>query len=443
MGPLRKFKIKIKEKVAESEVTRRILNGTIWGSLGGLVTRIFTILFSFLLARTLGSQILGEYGIINTTSSTISGLAGLGLGATISRYAAALKNSDPERLGRLIGLTFFIGWISACIYGALYIYFAPWLASEVYNAPHLTLLLKISSISFMFGLVNSIQTASLTGLEAFKISSILSTLTIIFQTFTVLVFSYFYGLNGAIMSGSFTAIGSFIVFFIFSRREYKARGIHISFGKWKSELKVIWEYSLPAFFSSMITGPVVWWTNAMLVNEANGFAELGVLNVALQWDNAVRFLPMYIGMASIPVMTDVTMNTGSRQGFLLTVKLMRTVFFVSLPVALFIAAISPLIIKGYGSTFDGGEWTLVITVITTVFILVSNQVGSFISATGKMWLGFLLNLVWGLIFVGSAYLFVNQGAIGLASAKLVAYVLHFLLSLLLCFYFVKQHKAIN
>lgn len=435
---LNKILIKFIPINVESDVIHRIFKGTLWGTFGGTITRVFTIIFSFLLARVLGSEALGEYGMINSTSTSISSIAGLGLGATISRYSATLKVSNPKRLGNIIGLTFAIGWVSAIIYGILYFALSTWIASSMLNAPHLSNLMKISAFSFMFGLVNSIQNSSLMGLEAFKITSIISTITTIVQTFLILVFSYFYGLNGAIICGSITSIGIFVVFYIYSRKEYKKRGIVVSFVNLKSEIKVIWGYCLPAFLSSLVTGPVIWFTNTMLIKEPNGFSQLGIFNVASQWDNVVRFLPMYIGSAAIPVMTDITMNDSFKSGFTLTIKLMKTIFLISLPIAIIVSLFSTIIIKGYGDTFAGGENTIVITVFTTVLILTSNQVGSYISATGKMWVGLILNIIWGISFVALSYLLINMGAFGLATSKLIAYVFHFILSLLLCFVFLNK-----
>lgn len=422
----------------QSEVSIRIVKGTFWGTFGGIVTRVFTIIFSFLLARVMGSAILGEYGMINSTTSTISGLAGLGLGATVSRYSATLISTNKQRLGRIIGLTFIIGWISSLIYGLVYYFLADWLAIHFLNAPHLGELMKISSFTFVFGLINSIQTSSLTGLEAFKITSILTSITTIFQTFLILLFAYFFGLKGAIVSGSITSFVIFLIFYFYSRKEYSRRGIVVSFNNMKSELSVIWNYSLPAFLSSLIMGPVIWITNTLLINQQNGFQELGIVNVALQWDNVVRFIPMYIGAASIPVMADITINKNYNEGFKLTVHLMKTIFLISLPIATIIAFLSPFIIKGYGKTFLGGEYAMVITAFTTVLILTSNQLGNFISATGKMWVGFTLNLIWGLSFVSFTYILVDNGSAGLVNSRLIAYGIHLTLSILLCLYFIKS-----
>ncbi len=417
-----------------SDVSSRIFKGTIWGALGGLFVRIFTIVFSFLLARVLGSVKLGEYGMINTTTSTITGLAGLGLGATVNRFSAALILTDRQRLGRIIGLTFVIGWISSIAYGVIYYFLADWIAAALLDTPHLGELMKISSLTFVFGLINSIQMSSLSGLEAFKTTSILTSITTILQTLFVLVCAYLFSIRGAIISGSISALIVFIIFYIYSRKEYLKRGIVVSYKNLQSELGVVWNYSLPAFLSSLIVGPVIWITNTLLIKQPNGFHELGVVNVALQWESAVKFLPLYIGTAAIPVMTDITLNRNYRDGFILTMKLMKTVFIITFPIAIAIAMLAPNIIKGYGDSFKGGEYVIVVTAFTAVLVMTSNQLGSFISATGKMWLGLVLNLIWGMSFILLSLIFLNTGSTGFVNAKLFSYGIHMILSIALCGY---------
>jgi len=59
-----------------------------------------------------------------------------------------------------------------------------------------------------------------------------------------------------------------------------------------------------------------------------------------------------------------------------------------------------------------------------------SPLGQVISASGKMWQAFLMNLAWALVYVCGALMLVPFGASGVAIARAVAYSAHFVWTLL-------------
>jgi O-antigen/teichoic acid export membrane protein len=432
----------IKETIVKqltSPNRKRIAYGAFWGMIGTISTRIITVVLSFLLARILGKELFGEYGIINTTASMVNSFAGLGIGVTVTRYIASLKNTNPERAGRIIALSSIVTWCSAIIYGSLLFLFAPWLAEKTLAAPHLGKLLQISSITIAFSVINSVQTSTLTGVEAFKSSSILSTVTGILQSLLVVIFAYLFGIKGAITA---LAASSFIIvlfYYFVSRSKLKQLSIKIDYKNAWREKKVLIKYSLPAFLSTITMGPTIWASNAFLANAPNGYGQLGIYNAAMQWDTFLRFFPALISTAVLPVMSDL-FGKGDKKGSLnLMWKMMKITAFIVIPIAIIISFCSPLLIKLYGKSFEGGHWAIVLVVFTTVFSTISAHLGTYIVASGKMWIGFAINVGWAAVFILLSYLLVKWGAEGLAGARLLAYILHFIWSLYICYKLSKQY----
>ena len=58
---------------------KRLAYGAFWGGVAFVLSRGVTLLVSFLLARLLGREGFGEYGMVNATSGMIGGMAGLGI----------------------------------------------------------------------------------------------------------------------------------------------------------------------------------------------------------------------------------------------------------------------------------------------------------------------------------------------------------------------------
>lgn len=410
----------------------RIAKGALWGTVGTVATRSITVLLSFVLARILGKEGFGEYGIITSTAAMISGFAGLGIGSTVTRYIASLKAREPDRAGKIIGLSSFITWFSAIIYGVLLIYLAPWLAQKTLAAPHLAPMLQISSIAIGLGVVNSVQVSTLTGLESFKISSIISAILGVIQSFLVVGLAWKAGVTGAVVALAISSGLTVVLYYVISRKELKKTGINVTFKEAWSEWRVLVKYSLPAFLSTITVGPVIWASNAFLANQANGYGQLGIYNAAMQWHTFVQYFPSLASTAVLPVMSDMY-GRGDRRGSInIMWKMMRITALLVIPLAILISLFSPLIIKGYGSSFAGGHWVIVIVVFTTVLSSISAHLGTFIAASGKMWIGFAINSAWGLSFILLSYYMVRWGAKGLASAKFIAYVLHFTWALILC-----------
>jgi O-antigen/teichoic acid export membrane protein len=423
-----KFKI---NKYYSSDINRRIIAGTFWSMVGSIATRSITILLSFVLARILGKEGFGEFGIINNTAAMIGGFAGLGLGSTVTRYVANLKNREPERAGKIIGLSAVITWISALIYGTTFVFFAPILAERTLAAPHLTLLLQISSLTIALGVVNSVQTSTLSGLEEFKVSSLLSSVISILQSILVVIFAYLWGINGAIFALIISSTLSVIAYHTISRKKLKKINIKVTLNDAFGEWKILLKYSLPAFLSTIAVGPVFWLSNALLANQPNGYAHLGIFNAAMQWDTFLKFFPGLLASVVLPVMSDLY-GQGNREGSVKVMwNMMNITTVIIIPLAILISILSPLIIKAYGTSFSGGHWVIVIVATTTIFSSICVHLGTLIMASGRMWYGFALNAIWGLFYLAFSYYMVSWGAEGLAGARLISYVIHLILSLFL------------
>jgi len=407
-----------------SDTRRRIVKGAFWGGMASFTTRCVALAVSFLLARLVGKERFGEYGMINNTAVTIGGLAGFGIGMTVVKYVAELKNKDKERIGRIIALSTVVTSISAVAYLVLFVTFAPWIAIKTLAAPHLAPMLQISSIAVALGIVNSVQVSSLTGCEAFKMLSTINIINSIVQSVLVLLGAWLWGIKGAVWMFSVTAVIVVCVTRCGVSREWKRLGITVRWKNFFQEWKVLLHFSLPTFLAGISVGPIVWGCSALLANQENGYDELGIYNAANQWQTAIQFLPGLIGVAFLPILTERFGNGKGKEGIGFMLKMMKLVGIIVFPLVIIISMLSPLIMRGYGETFVNGYKTLVIAVVTAGLLAVMTPVGQVIAASGKMWIGFWMNVGWGLCMLGFTWLFVRWGAEGVAGARLLAYLIH-------------------
>ncbi|HUT53002.1 MAG TPA: oligosaccharide flippase family protein [bacterium] len=402
----------------------RLATGTFWSLTGSTFNQFLSLAGSIIFARILGKSVYGEWGIIFQTVSMFGVFAAMGLGLTTNKHIAQLRNSDPERAGRIIGMTWMVACVTGGLVGGFFLIFAPYVATHIINAPHLAVELRIAGVVLFIYALNSSQTGGLSGFEAFKTLAILRFIMGLVQFPASIAGVYFWGLRGAVMVQAAISIFSWLVYHLVFRWEAKKAGLRISFRNLRSELPVLWSFSLPSLLTNFTFIFAMWVINTFLVNQAGGYADLGLFKAANQWRMALLFIPTVIGQTIIPMLSN-TMGEGEKRSVL-------KIFWGSIGInglaslipGIGLVLLSPWIMSQYGEGFREGWPVMVVCIGTAVLISILSPVGTVIVASGKMWVGFILNLAWAVTLIIAAILFLPLGAMGLALAYLVAYLLH-------------------
>ena len=385
---------------------------------------MITVGASFLFARILGQSGFGEYGVVNSTAGMISSMAGLGIGQTVVKYVAELKLTNPERAGQILALSSLVTWCSAVIYGIAFVVLGPWLAEKTLAAPHLAPLLQISAIAVALGVINSVQSCSLSGCEAFKAGSYISVVTGIVQSFLVVLGAWFWGLKGAVVAMAMGMVITVLLTRYVVKTEWRKFNLKLNWQNVWSEWHVLVHYSLPTFLTVLLIGPVTWACNAFLANQPNGYAELGIFNAALQWQGAIQLLPGLVCTALLPIMSEKCGGGNTESSLRVMKGMMRVISLITIPIALVLCVLSPIIMRGYGNAFSGGYWTMVMLVATGALMAIMTPVANFVMASGMMWKGLLFNTGWIVSMLVGSWFLVRWGADGLSASRLLATIIH-------------------
>ncbi len=428
MGYQVAYIISIRERLnalLSSPTRRRLANGAIWGGVATAGSRVIAVVASFFLAHILGQVGFGEYGMVNSTAAMIGSLAGMGLGLTVTKYVAEFKNTDPNKLGRILALSSTVTMVSAAIYGVAYVVLAPWLAEKTLAAPHLAAMLQISAITVALGVINGVQTGALAGAEAFRANSYVSVGTGIVQSVMVVACALAWGLKGAVI-----AMAAGMVLMVIATRwvvshEWRRFNIRMQWREARHEWRVLVDFSLPTFLTMLFIGPVNWACSAFLANQPNGYAELGIFNAGTQWQGAIQMLPGIVGTAMIPLLSE-RIGARDRMGaFNVMKKMIGINALIVLPIALAVSLLSPLIMSGYGGSFVNGYWTIVLLSMTAaISTMFSVPISQFYVAAGQMWLALALNICGSLALLSASFFMARWGAEGLSSARLLSALIH-------------------
>jgi O-antigen/teichoic acid export membrane protein len=402
----------------------RIILGTFWTLLGAVVSQALILLASVLTARLLGQVVFGELGIINSTVGMFGVFAGVGLGTTATKYLAELRSTDPERAGRILGLCTSMALVSGGVTSLVLFALSPFLAARTLNSPQLGFELQLGCGLLFFNALNGAQVGILSGFEAFRTVAWVNLVKGLINLPAVFVGAMLLKLPGAVGAMVLVSAVGCLFNHLALRSKCRHGGIRVSYRGVRAELGVFWKFSIPSFLTGVIVVPVMWVANTMLVNQPNGYAQMGVFNAASQWRMAILFIPSAIGTVSLPMLSNLYgLDEKSRHLKLLWSNLLL-VLGVALLVAIPVIVASPWIMSLYGSEFLRGHWVLNLMAVSCVFMAGNSLIGNGIISVGAIWWGFTFNLLWAVTFLTVWGLLISQGAVGLAVAYVISYVAH-------------------
>lgn len=414
------------DRFASSDVGLRLAKGAFWSLVGALVSRGLMLLASILIARELGREVYGEYGMIRSTVGMFVVFAGFGLGLTATKHVAEFRSSDPIRAGRIMAISGLFAVLTGAFVAVSVYITAPWLTAKTINAPYLTEELRIGAIILFLNSLNGAQTGALAGFEAFKVIAKVNLWSGVLSFPLLVGGAYWGGLVGAIWALVFNAAINWALSHLALRREAARFNVPFSVRECLVEWPTLWRFSLPAALSGIMVSPVIWVCNAMLVNQPEGYGQMGLFDAANQWRMAILFIPTMISQIALPILTNISKEY-TREKYHRVVKYNLAINGVSaLLVALPIIFMSEYIMSSYGSGFVDGQMTLILLAAASVFMSLNNVIGQVIASKGEMWVGFILNLIWALTIVALSYVFIckSASATSIAMACLLSYILH-------------------
>jgi O-antigen/teichoic acid export membrane protein len=395
-----------------------------WSMAGAVISRGLMLVASIAVARMLGKTGFGELGMIQSTVGMFGVFAGFGLGLTATKHVAEFRSRDPERAGRILGLSGLVAMGTGGLMALGLFFFAPWLADHTINAPHLAGILRIGALILFISALNGAQTGALSGFEAFKTIAYVN-LFIGLISFPVFICgAYFGGLTGAVWALAINLCFNWLLSHLALRKEAQKYKVPFTFRKCSVEWPIIWKFSLPAVLAASMVGPVDWICNALLVNQPGGYGEMGIYSAANQWYAMLMFLPGLLGGVVLPVLSERLSQKDTSQSMKTMVLAIKANAILVLPLVLIASIASPYIMGLYGEGFRGGWPTLIVVLLTTGLLSIQTPVGQIIAASGKMWVGLTMNMGWALVFISGTVLLVDKGSLGLATARAFSYIIH-------------------
>lgn len=412
-------------KLLQNDVNKRIFNHSVWILLGNIVSKATLLLSTILISKILLKQEYGQFGILKSTIIMFSAFAGLELGLTATKYISQYKHSDKEKIENIIGLSNFFSIGISFIISLLIYLFSEQIAHWI-NAPNLSLSIKISSFIILFSSVNGIQNGIFSGLEKFKELSINTSIAGVLSSIGMVFGAKYYGLLGVVVFfGSNYLILSILNYFLLKRFFYSNYSVNLLRKRNFRELRVIWKFSLPAILAALMVAPISWVCNYILVKQPSGYVQMAYFDIANQWRNTILFIPTALSQIALPMLSAAVQDPKLYKSTY--VKNIKLNFYIAMAMVVVFVIASPFIVYTYGKEYQDALYPLIIMFVTTGLIALNNVIGQVIASKNKMWLGFFVNLIWGIILIILSYIFIrifHWGAVGISLAYLISYMVH-------------------
>ena len=408
-------------RIESSPLGVRLARGTFWSFVGSVAQRGLALVASIFVARVLGKVGFGELGIVQGTVMMFSVLAGFGLGMTGTKYVAEFRRKDPAKAGRTIALSRGVAWVTgACMMVGL-MALAPVLAERTLAARHLSPLLRLAAITLLFSSINGAQMGALTGFEAFKTISQVNVWSGLVTFGLTVAGAYWGGIKGAV--GGLVAAQAItcVIGGRALRRTAAGAQVPVSFRGCLQESGVLWKFSLPSVLTGLLVWPVNWICSAVLVNQPNGYGEMGLFNAANQTRTLLLFVPNLLVGTLFPILTSLHAENDRRRFKKVLWSLQALNCGAVLVLALAAAALAPLIMRLYGAEFAKGADSLILLAFCAVPIAFTNGATQAFASTGRMWLCVLFVTGWALLTLVLTLVLVPRSlALGLALVNLIS-----------------------
>ena len=255
--------------LVKSELQSKIIKGVIWSFIGTFISKGFVLLAFIAIARIISIEDYGKLGIIKSFIATFT-LFSLGsFGVTATKYLAIYKDENKQKASEILSFTRISVLITALLIIAVILIFSSFISKTILGDSNLTLEVKISAIAIFFASLNGFQIGALSGLERFKQISIINVLNGLISL-PILIFSaYYYSVLGVVIGLLIVNAILWLSSSIYLQKEIKKEKIFFHLKGLKENLKIIKDFSLPSFLSSLMISPVILICNSLLVGNTD------------------------------------------------------------------------------------------------------------------------------------------------------------------------------
>ena len=320
-------------------------------SFGGMgIGSVFRYLFSILLARWIGPQMLGIYSLGNaiTRIGEIFGLMGLDNG--VLRYVSREKDNN-DNVKNTIYSSIKMGFLSSTTVALLLYFFSDWIALGILNEDKfLSTVIKVYALSLPFAITGLIASFATQGFKILKYKIFVNHIINPANQLIFMIISYlFFGVKIAILIPTvISAIFGSICIFFFLRKF-----ITVSFGaiiNAKIDYKIL-KFSFPLMFVSAI-GIIMNWIDMLMLGILDNAYSVGLYHPIERTAGLIRLI--FFAFASIfaPLFSEYFYEKNKEKMLEVYQLSTKWILLTSFPLFIFLILFSNEMLMLFGNEFN-------------------------------------------------------------------------------------------
>lgn len=355
-----------------------LFKDSFWAILGNIASKGLTLVTGIIVARLLGNEIYGEYGMVKNPLMSSAMFLTLGLGYTSTRFIAQYKTRGRSLVKKIVR---FSNYVTIGFSGliALFIFiFSKQIAQNFLHAIHLSNALKIVAVWIVLYTITINQTGIIAGLNGFKKLAFVNGIIGVVTMFVTLFFTYYLNLEGALLALIVVhAVNVVLLKRIIDKTiSSLAEDNHTTLNP-----RIIFKTTIPVALQEGVFS-IFGWLNGYIIITLSTYSEYGLYTAAMQWNAIILFIP---GILRNVILSHLSNEQDSNKHNSILKRI--TLFNIVLTIIPSLVAIllSDYISMLYGQSFKNLGELISIAVITTVFMSVSNVYAQAYMSKDKNW----------------------------------------------------------
>ena len=396
----------------------------LWGI---VISTLISSIGTIFIARLLGSDLYGLYGVVLTAPNLILIFRDWGVNSAMVRCTAqyrAENRADEIRSIFISGIIFEIALgLTLSIVG---FFLSGFLATSLFNRPTIAPLIQIASFSILAGGLINAASAAFTGSERMEINSIMLILHAIVKTFLIIALvALGLGTTGAVTGFTVGAtlggiIGLSLIFTLY-RKLPKPPTNNLQI---KAYITSMFKYGLPLSLSGIIGGfQTQFYAFLLPIFYAKDNIAIGNYGVAVNFVVLIGFFATPITTILFPAFSKLDPKKDK--------ETLKNVFQYSIkyasilvvPVAALIMCLSePAVSTIFGGTYNSAPLFLALLAISYLYTALGNlSMGNLLNGQGQTQYVLKLTLITAAIGIPTGYaLIMTFGVLGLIATSLTA-----------------------
>lgn len=387
----------------------KLFKDSTWALIGSVLGKGLSLIAGIAVARFLGKEIYGEYGMIKNTLFQIAVFSTLGLGYTGTRFISKYLESEKEKVRMYIRIIYNITFIASGFLALLTFIFSSQIANYL-EVPETSAAFKITALIVIANAVNTAQIGILSGFKDFKVVAVNNTYGGIMIFATSVGFTYCLGLYGALIALLVSMIFNAVLNSISITKKTKLLPAISTIDK-----TAYWgliNFSIPIALQESLYSIVAWTLSVMVIKFSN-YGELGLLQAATQWSSIVLFIPGVLKNVILSYFSSATDTVSMRK------KMIAINFCATFFPFIIISVLSGWLSSFYGESFNELPLVLVVACLTSVFSSIAGVILYELISQGKTWTSFYLRILRDASILGLVFLLLSPFGFTMSSSLLV------------------------